>query len=194
MAGKRAGTLRAVTTKRPYDGDAFVDQNMDTYSVEYTFDDGTKLLFHGRRMNGATGHLLKLHSRARRASASPLGQPRGAVCYVPGAKTRWSSRFGIDSIIANRYQNEWDELVMAIRQNKPYNEVKRGVQASLVTSLGRMAAHTGQEMTLTDMLNCDHEFAPNLDTLTAETPSPLQPGPNGRYPVPQPGINTKREY
>ena len=83
---------------------------------------------------------------------------------------------------------------MAIRNNKPYNEVKRGVEASLVTSMGRMAAHTGQEITFDQMLNCDHEFAPDLDKLTKDTPAPLQPDANGRYPVPQPGINTKREY
>ena len=41
----------------------------------------------------------------------------------------------------------------AIRNDKPYNEVKRGVEASLVTSMGRMAAHTGQEITFDDMLN-----------------------------------------
>ena len=35
----------------------------------------------------------------------------------------------------------------AIRKDKPYNEVKRGVEASLVTSMGRMAAHTGQIIT-----------------------------------------------
>jgi hypothetical protein len=60
--------------------------------------------------------------------------------------------------------------------------------------MGRMAAHTGQVITYQDMLNCEHEFAPGLDKLTKESPAPLQPGPNGRYPVPQPGLTTKREY
>ena len=44
----------------------------------------------------------------------------------------------------NPYQIEWDDLIDAIRKDKPYNEVKRGAEASLVTSMGRMAAHTGQ--------------------------------------------------
>jgi len=82
----------------------------------------------------------------------------------------------------------------AIRNNKPYNEVKRGVEASLVTSMGRMAAHTGQEITFEDMLNCDHEMAPGLDKITADSPAPLPADKNGRYPVPQPGFVTKREY
>ena len=60
----------------------------------------------------------------------------------------------------------------AIRNDKPYNEAERGVEASLVTSMGRMAAHTGQEITFEDMLNCEHEFAPDVDKLTMDFPRP----------------------
>jgi hypothetical protein len=52
------------------------------------------------------------------------------------------------------YQNEWDDLIDAIRNDRPYNEVKRGAEASLVTTMGRMAAHTGQEITFDDMMAC----------------------------------------
>jgi hypothetical protein len=92
------------------------------------------------------------------------------------------------------YQNEWNDLIDAIRNDKPYNEVQRGVEGSLVTSLGRMAAHTGQEITYDQILNSDHEFAPGLDKLTADSPAPLKAGPGGKYPIPQPGITKTREY
>jgi hypothetical protein len=92
------------------------------------------------------------------------------------------------------YQNEWNDLVAAIRGDKPYNECKRGVEASLVTSMGRMAAHTGQEVTYEDILNSDHEMAPGLDKITDDSPAPLIADANGRYPVPMPGITRKREY
>jgi hypothetical protein len=92
------------------------------------------------------------------------------------------------------YQLEWDDLISAIRQNQPYNEVKRGAIASMVTSMGRMAAHTGQIITYDDMLNCEHEFAPEVDKLSVDGPAPLKAGPDGKYPVPQPGVTTKREY
>jgi len=65
--------------------------------------------------------------------------------------------------------------VDAIRNDKPYNEVERGVKGSLVTSLGRMAAHTGQEVTYDQILNSDHEMAPGLDNLTMDSPAPLKP-------------------
>ena len=40
----------------------------------------------------------------------------------------------------------------AIRNNRPYNEVQRGAEASLITAMGRMAAHTGQVITRDQML------------------------------------------
>ncbi len=95
---------------------------------------------------------------------------------------------------ANPYQLEWDHLIDAIRNDKPYNEVERGVKASIVTSMGRMAAHTGQKVTFDEMLNCEHEFAPGLADLTLTGPSPLKANGEGKYPVPQPGLITDTEY
>src|SRR5690606_25056169 len=46
----------------------------------------------------------------------------------------------------NPYQLEWDDLAAAIINDTPYNEVKRGVEASLVSSMGRMSAHTGRDV------------------------------------------------
>jgi hypothetical protein len=60
--------------------------------------------------------------------------------------------------------------------------------------MGRFATHTGQEITFDEALNHDHEYSPNTDKLTADTPSPLMPDANGRYPKPEPGQYKNREY
>jgi hypothetical protein len=177
------------------DGTPFVDQNFDTYAVEYTFADGSKFNFDGRCMNGAEGiyssyvHGSKGMAIAARANdfSGPSATYRGQL--ADPAKAIWTSTDN-----NNPYQTEWDVLIAAIRNDKPHNEVKRGVEASLVSSMGRMAAHTGREIAFQDMLNCPHEFAPGLNTLTKDTPAPLQPDANGRYPVPQPGVKVDREY
>jgi len=92
------------------------------------------------------------------------------------------------------YQNEWDDLISAIRTDTPYNEVKRGVDASVATGLGRMAAHTAQELTWDDFLNCDFAMAPDADKFTMDSPAPVRCDKDGKYPVPQPGIVKKYEY
>jgi predicted dehydrogenase len=180
------------------EGVTYVDQNLDTYSVEYTYADGSKFLFDGRCINGCNDiYSSYLHGTKGFAIASKSGD-----CGTPSSIHKsqnadrsnmvWESKVPRDE--QSPYQNEWNDLVNAIRDNKPYNETKRGVEASLVTSMGRMAAHTGQEITFDAMLNCAHEMAPGLDKLTADSPAPLVADANGRYPVPQPGIVKDREY
>jgi hypothetical protein len=92
------------------------------------------------------------------------------------------------------YLNEWNDLMDAIRNDKPYNEVPFGVQASVVTSMGRMAAHTGQEITYDEMLNHPHEYAPGIDKWTNESPPPVTADKDGKYPVPMPGFKKDREF
>ena len=191
------------TGGRHYRGNS-VDQNFDNYSVEYTYPDGTKLWFVSRAESGCHGEFASYaHGTKGSAIISTLSHAPGRVRIFKNqspnprdfrsANVAWSFSQPNHSE-PSPYQLEWDDLLNAIRQNKPYNEVKRGAIASLVTSMGRMAAHTGQIVTYDDMLNCEHEFAPHVDKLTADGPAPLVASADGKYPVPQPGIKTNREY
>ncbi len=179
-------------------GVTYVDQNFDSYSVEYTYADGTKFLLGGRCMKGATNQYMSYaHGTKGSATVSKHGDcGRPSTIYTgqqPDAgKQVWQSRTPRGE--TNPYQNEWNDLIDAIRNDKPYNEVKRGAKVSLITSMGRMSAHTGREITYEEILNCNHEMAPGLDKLTENSPAPLQADSEGRYPVPQPGIVTDREY
>jgi predicted dehydrogenase len=180
------------------EGQTYVDQNFDTYAVEYTFADGSKFNFDGRCMTGCNDiYSSYVHGSKGLAIAAKSGDFGGPSSTYKGQNPRRSSMIWESKSIPGQedpYQNEWNDLTDAIRNDTPYNEAKRGVEASLVTSMGRMAAHTGQEITFEDMLNCEHEMAPGLDQLTKDSPAPLQAGKDGRYPVPQPGITKKREY
>ncbi|AGA30993.1 Gfo/Idh/MocA family protein [Singulisphaera acidiphila] len=173
-----------------------IDQNFDTYSVEYTFADGTKFFLEGRNITGCDQEFASYaHGSKGSAVISTSGHSPAKCRIYKGQKiTRKDLVWSAPQPEANPYQLEWDHLIDAIRNDKPYNEVKRGAEASLVTSMGRMACHTGQVITFDDMLNCEHEFAPYVDQLTVDSPAPLQKGPNGLYPMPQPGIVRNREF
>lgn len=188
---------------RHYRGD-YVDQNFDTYSVEYTFDDGTKLFLNGRTMPGCYDEFASYAHGTKGAATISTAAHTPAKCRI-FKNQKINAREGLETSkkdIAwayppdepNPYQLEWDHLIAAIREDKPYNEVERGVKASLVTSMGRMACHTGQLVTFDEMLECEHEFAPDVDKLTMESDAPLKADADGKYPVPQPGIITRREY
>jgi len=184
--------------KNSAEGQPCVDQNFDSYSVEYTFADGAKMYMDGRCINGCNDiYSSYVHGSKGMAIAAKANDCGGPSMTFKGqnmdrSKLLWTSKVAAGQ--EDPYLNEWNDLMDAIRNDKPYNEAKRGVEASLVTSMGRMAAHTGQEITFDDMLNCEHEFAPDLDKLTMESPAPLQAVKDGKYPAPMPGITRKREY
>jgi predicted dehydrogenase len=180
---------------RHYRGDN-VDQNFDVYAVEYTFDDGTKYFFDGRTMNGCRNDMSSVvHGTKGSAIVSTSGHHPGKVRTFKGQKqTRKDVVWAYPQPEESPYTLEWKDLIDAIVRDEPYNEVPRGVEASLVTSMGRMAAHTGQEITFEQMLNCPHEMAPEVAHFELKGPAPVMPDADGKYPVPMPGQNRDREY
>jgi predicted dehydrogenase len=192
---------------RHYRGNS-LDQNFDVYAVQYTYPDGTKLFFDGRNMAGCRDEFASYaHGSKGSAVISTFYHTPGMTRIYKGQKmpTVTSKNdlplpndpnlvWAFPQPEISPYQYEWNDLIDAIRQDKPYNEVKRGAEASLVASMGRMAAHTGQIVTFEQMLNCPHEFAPEVDKLTMDGPAPLRLAADGKYPVPEPGIKKDREY
>lgn len=179
-------------------GQDAVDQNFDSYAVEYVFADGARLQLDGRCVAGAASFYSSyLHGSKGSAIASKAGDCGGPSSMYKGqvpdrAQQTWLSRVPDDQ--QNPYQNEWNDLVEAIRADKPYNETEHGVMASLVSSMGRKAAHTAQEITLETMLKDEHEYAPGCDQWTMDSPPPIKADAQGKYPIPMPGIVTDREY
>jgi predicted dehydrogenase len=187
---------------RHYRGN-FIDQNFDHYNVEYTFPDGAKLILEGRNIPGcwqafaSYAHGTKgsaiisaeshtpAYSRIYKGQHIPFGKPKKNDTDVV-----WK---GPDEE-PNPYQVEWDDLMTAIRQGKTYNEVKRGAEASLVTAMGRLSAHSGRVITRDEALNFEHEFAPDVDKLTMASAAPVLADKDGKYPVPEPGRKGKLEY
>lgn len=174
----------------------YVDQNFDHYSVEYTWKDGSKFFFEGRNITGCRNEFsTTIHGTKGSAIVSTAGHlPARSAIFKGQRRSAEETVWKGESPEPNPYQLEWDDFLHAIRNNESYNEMDRGVQASLVTSMGRMAAHTGQIITYDQMLNCPHEFAPDIDKLTLDSPAPIREDANGRYPVPLPGVNRDREY
>lgn len=180
---------------RHYRGN-YIDQNFDTYTTEYTFADGSKMMLEGRTVEGCYNEFASYaHGSKGSAIISTAGHtPARCRIYKGQSQDSKDITWSAPRPEPSPYQLEWDHLIAAIRSDKPYNEAKRGAEASLVTSMGRMACHTGQVVTFDQMLNNDHEFAPDLEKLTMTSPAPLLTGPDGKYPIPQPGINITREY
>jgi predicted dehydrogenase len=134
---------------RHYRGDS-LDQNFDTYSVQYTYPDGAKLYYEGRNMPGVHNEFASYaHGTKGSAVITTRSHHPGQVRIYNGQKVPRiltakdqidladkNLRWAFPQPEKNPQQLEWDNLVAAIRQDKPYNEVKRGAEASMVASHG----------------------------------------------------------
>ncbi len=179
---------------RHYRGDN-IDQNFDHYSVEYTFGDGTKLLLDGRNIAGCHDEFASYAHGSKGLAVISTSAHSPAKCrtYAGHNEDKAKQLWAFPQPEQSPYQLEWNHLIEAIRRDQPYNEVKRGVEASLVTAMGRMAAHTGRVITREEALNAP-EFAPDVDKLVLDGPAPIQADSDGKYPVPMPGFVKDREY
>jgi predicted dehydrogenase len=172
-----------------------VDQNFDLYSVEYTFPDGTKLFLNARNMTGCHEEFASYAQGTKGAAVISTFMHTPARCrtYRGHNLDPEHLAWAFPAPEPNPYQLEWEDLIEAIHNDKPYNEVQRGAEASLAVLMGRKAVHTGRVITRDAMLNDPLEFAPDLDHLTLNSPAPVVADAQGRYPLPQPGLLADRE-
>ncbi len=180
---------------RYYRGDG-VDQNGDHYFVEYTFADGARLFVNARNIAGCHDEFASYAHGTKGSAVISTFMHTPAKCRIYRGHTFADAdlAWAFPQPEPNPYQLEWDHLIDAIRQDKPFNEARRGAELNLVQIMGRLACHTGQAVTWNEALNHPHEFAPGVDALAMDSPAPLAAEANGVYPLPQPGIKTKREY
>ena len=162
-------------------------QNLHIYAIEYTFADGTKALVNSRAMPNCHNDFATFVHGTKCAA-----QFSGNV-HAPTVQIYKDQRTAKDNITwrpeeekVSPYQNEWDVLLGAIRQDRPHNEVQRAAFANLVSIMGRAAVHCGRIVTWDEMMASAFKFCPNADALTYDSPAPVQADAQGRYPVPVP--------
>jgi predicted dehydrogenase len=169
-------------------GSADCSQNLHTYSIEYTFADGTKALVASRAMPNCHDDFATFVHGTRCAA-----QFSGNV-HAPTVQIYKDQRTGKDNITwrpdrenVSPYQREWDVLLDAIRKDRPHNEVQRAAFTNLASIMGRAAVHAGKIVTWEEVAASNFKFCPNVQDLTQDSPAPVQADAQGRYPVPVPG-------
>ncbi len=163
-------------------------QNIDVYSIEYTFADGTKAFCGFRRIKDTRSEFAT-YIHGTKCAAQFSGQTHRATVHMFK-----DQRIDQDNIAwtptADEYspwQYEWNDFIASIRNDRPHNEAKRAVYSDLTSLMGRAACHTGQTVTWDDVMNSGFQFCDYLDDLTFDSPVPVTPDEEGRFPVPIPG-------
>lgn len=167
-------------------------QNIDVYSMEYTFADGTKAFCGFRRMNSARGDFAT-YIHGTKCAAQFSGNVHAATVHmfrdqrIDNNSIAWTPTPDAYS----PWQYEWNHFIESIRQDRPHNECQRAVYSDLATLMGRAACHTGQEVTWDQMMASRFQFCDYLDELSFDSPVPVRAHEDGQFPVPVPGMWTE---
>jgi predicted dehydrogenase len=86
----------------------------------------------------------------------------------------------------NPFQQEIDDLILAIRNDKRIDDTDYGAKSTLSAIMGRMATYSGQTITWDQALNSDARLVP--DYVGWDMEPPVKPDEDGKYPVPVPGV------
>jgi predicted dehydrogenase len=163
-------------------------QNLDSFTIEWTFADGTKA-FDVVRWLGKCREEFATYIHGTECAAQFSGPH-----HLGTVHTYKDQRCSPDNIAWRApkedftpWQAEWNALLEAIRQDLPHNEAERAAMSNLADLMGRAAVHTGRVVTWDEMLASNFQFCPNIDQLTPDSPPPVQADAQGRYPVPVPG-------
>ena len=171
-----------------YVGSDDCSQNLDSYSVEYTFPDGSQALVTSRYINNCFNDFATYVQGTKCAA-----QFSGNV-HAPTVQIYKDRRIAADNVAwkpprerINPWQAEWNVLLDAIRNDRPHNESRRAAMANYAAIMGRAAVNTGKIITLDETLASKFQFCPNVAELTTDSPAPVRADSQGRYPVPVPG-------
>jgi len=163
-------------------------QNIDVYSIEYTFPDGTKAFCGFRRMKNAESEFATF-VHGSKCAAQFSGRVHAATVHmfkdqhINPKNIAWTPTKDAYS----PWQYEWNDYIESIRKDRPHNEARRAVYADFVSIMGRAACHLNRTVTLDEIMKSDFQFCSYLDELDYDSPVPVKPDAQGRFPVPIPG-------
>jgi len=147
-------------------------QIFDHHFVEFTYADGSKMFSQCRHIAGAW-----------RESCAYAEGPEGVACTRGSITGRNAWQYAGGPV--SGHQQEHNDLIEAIRNNRKYNEGWFGATSSMTAVLGRMATYSGK------IARWDDAVAKGPDEMPAEfawgAEPPVLPDAEGNYPVPMPG-------
>lgn len=157
-------------------------QNLNDYSIEYTFAGGGKAV-----VESVAPFATFIHGAKRAAQFSGNGHAATVHTYKGAEIDNEQIDWRADSEPTNPWQAQWNSFLPAIREDLPFNEAERAVKANLASIMGRAAVHMGRTVTWQEVTDSTFAFSPIVDELEFGGPAPVEPDEEGNWPVPIPG-------
>ena len=168
------------------------DELIDVACCDFIFDDGRKMTMHTKCIPNTWDSFQGIvhGSKGSAVLGEGVGEPKVFSDYNAIKERREGIVWTPGSPGNDSYQTEHDRLFKAIRDNQAWNEMDRGIGATFVPILGRMAVDTGQYVTADLAWSSTYECVKDVANMTFDTPAPTLPDENGNYAMPIPGQTT----
>ena len=148
----------------------------DHHMVEYTYANGATMLSQCRHIPGTKSEV----NEYAHGSLGTVNFGRGSIEFKDGNGYRYRGEN------SDPYQVEHDRLFAAIRNNTEHHEAEFGAYSTLTSILGRMATYSGKLVTWEQALQSEVDLSPA--EYSWESPPPVLPDAQGRYPIATPGV------
>jgi len=154
-------------------------QIFDHHDVEFTFQDGSKLLSQCRHIpscwNSVSEHFHGTKGTARLSGDDPSW-----------SRIESDSTWRYEGPTPSPYRVEHEDLIAAIRSSTPYNEAENGAKSTMTAIFGRMATYSGKQLRWDEALASSIDLS--LPEYSFDSTPPVVPDAEGYYPVPIPGV------
>jgi len=177
-----------------------ITESLDSYSIEYTFADGAKALVVGRYIPKCFNEFAT-YVHGTKCAAQFSGNIHAPTVHtykdqrVSPDNIAWNYGYKEDKAWSTRFrgtespwQEEWNVLLAAIRNDRPHNEARRAACSDLAAIMGRAAVHMGRIITWDEAMASNFQFCPNIDRLNENSSPPVLADAQGRYAPPIPGV------
>lgn len=150
-------------------GDVF-----DHHAVVYEMADGVKIYAFCRTTTGC-------YDENSSIVYGTEGRANILACRITGARPwRWEGQ-------CDPYQEEHNQLFAAIRAGRVLDNGEYMIRSTQIAVMGQLSCYTGQEITWEQVQASNFFYPPRPEDCRDDMEPPTQPGPDGTYPVPQPG-------
>jgi predicted dehydrogenase len=173
-------------------GSVDCSQNLDSFSVEWTFGDGTKAYDVVRYIPKCHNEFATYIHGTKKAAQFSGNVHAGTVrIFKDQRTTRDNIAWEAPAEEFTPWQAQWNDFLDAIRNNQPFNQAERAAKSNLADIMGRAAVHMGRVIPWDEATASEFRFFPDIDRLTYESAPPIKADAQGRYPVPTPGTWTE---
>lgn len=155
-------------------------QIFDHHFVEYTYPSGVVVASQCRQIPGCYNRVAEDFQGTKGSVYTDGGN--NAVIRDRNKNIRYEHDGEEDP---NPYQQEHDELFASIRRGNVINNTEYAAKATMAAIMGRMATYSGKQIEWDEALNSEKKLVP--DRVDWDTPPPVEPDEEGRYPIAVPG-------